>query len=239
MIPGSRSGECNGGKEIQLWMQDQVRFQRLVLRFWGPSKKLYKGVSKDEVWELLSAGCLNFRVVKVWVQNKILQVPLAMVSKAPGKGVLGLIRLYLAKLVEACTKLVTVALAGLRSRPERVKGISMKYLTQMNSHVKLYTVIYSLRTVPWRFLIPPRADPAPSPCFFLIFFFLIFWLWCGMQNLSSQPGIESMAPVVESWSSNSCTIRKAPAPLITLNNWHWYLLAPPEEYEKYVFIRLG
>lgn len=75
-----------------------------------------------------------------------------MVSKAPGKGVLGLIRLYLAKLV-ACTKLVTVALAGLRSRPERVKGISMKYLTQMNSHVKLYTVIYSLRTVLWRFLI--------------------------------------------------------------------------------------
>ena len=169
-------------------MQDQVRFQRLVLRFWGPSKKLYKGVSKDEVWELLSVGCLNFRVVKVWVQNKILQVPLAMVSKAPGKGVPGLIRLYLAKLVEACTKLVTVAVAGLRSRPERVKGISMRYLTQMNSHVKLYTVIYSLRTAPWRFLIPPRLTQLPSPCFFLIFFFFFFkffWLWCGMQDLGS------------------------------------------------------
>lgn len=52
-------------KKFNSGMQDQVRFQRLVLRFWGPSKKLYKGVSKDEVWELLSVGCLNFRVVKV------------------------------------------------------------------------------------------------------------------------------------------------------------------------------
>lgn len=162
-------------KKFNSGMQDQVRFQRLVLRFWGPSKKPYKGVSKDKMWELLSVGCLNFRVVKVWVQNKILQVPLAMVSKAPGQGVPGLIRLYIAKLVEACTKLVTAAVAGLRSGPERVKGISMRYLTQINSHVKLDTVIYSLRTALWRFLIPPRLTQLPSPClFFFNLFFLIY-----------------------------------------------------------------
>lgn len=155
-------------KKFNSGMQDQVRFQKLVLRFWGPSKKPYKGVSKDKEWELLSVGCLNFRAVTVWVQSKILQVPVAMVSKAPGQGVPGLIRLYLAKLVEACTKLVTAAVAGLRSGPERVKGISMRYLIKINSHVKLYTVIYSLSTALWRFLIP-RLTQLPSPCLFFFF----------------------------------------------------------------------
>ena len=36
-------------KKFNSRMQDQVRFQRLVLRFWGPSKKPYKGVSKDKM----------------------------------------------------------------------------------------------------------------------------------------------------------------------------------------------
>lgn len=155
-------------KKFNSGMQDQVRFQRLVLRFWGPSKKPYKGVSKDKEWALLSVGCLNFRVIKVWVQNKILQVPLAMVSKAPGQGVPGLIRLYLVKLVEACTNLVTAAVARLRSGPERVKGISLRYLTQINSRVKLYAAIYSLSTALWRFLIP-RMTQLPSPCLFFLF----------------------------------------------------------------------